>query len=54
MMVAPLPHRKHHAACAAAHFFLMMVALAERAFAVAAAEATVALVYADMVWRDRT
>ena len=52
-MNTPTSHRKHHLCCAAAHTFLALAALAERALAVAVAEAVVALVYADLAWRDR-
>jgi hypothetical protein len=53
-MNTPATHRKHHLCCAAAHFALAIIALLERALAVSAAEAAVALVYADMAWRDRS
>jgi hypothetical protein len=53
-MNTPAPHRKHHLCCAAAHFALAVIALLERSLAVAAAEATVAAVYADLARREHS
>jgi len=45
---------KRRASCAAAHFALAIIALLGRSPAVALAEGTMSLVYAEMAWRDRS